>query len=78
MNNLQAAIYLLSLIERVQEFGFATHDRSETAVDFHEAGAAVGKKTGPVALASEHLFKCNARLRTTMRWSISSFRAILR
>ena len=46
----------MSLIERVQKFDCATPDLSETAVHFHEAEAAVGKKTGPVALAREHLF----------------------
>ena len=34
------------------------------------------EKTGPVALAREHLFTCNRSPRTTMRWRISSFRAI--
>ena len=32
----------------------------------------------PVSLASEHLYTCNVSLRTTMRWCISSFEAILR
>ena len=35
---------LLCLIERVQKFDCATPDLSETAVYFHEAEAAVGKK----------------------------------
>ena len=46
----------MSLIERVQKFDCATPDLSETAVHFHLAEAAVGKKAGPVALAREHLF----------------------
>ena len=41
---------------RVQKFECVTPDLSETAVLFHEAKAAVEKKTGPVALAREHLF----------------------
>ena len=47
----------MSLIERVQKFDSATPDLSETAVHFHEAEAAVEKKTGPVALVREHLFQ---------------------
>ena len=46
----------MRLLEQVQKFDCATPDLSETAVNFHLAEAAVGKKTGPVALANEHLF----------------------
>ena len=37
----------MSLIERVQKFDCVTPGLSETAVQFHEAEAAVGKKNRP-------------------------------
>ena len=78
---------LLSPIKRVQKFDCSTPDLSETAVHFHEAEAAVEKKQAPWLSWKSTCFSswkntclstCNVSPRTTMRWRISSFRAILR
>ena len=68
------------LIERAQKLVVPTltsRKRLSRPFPLHEAEAAMGGK-GPVALASENLYTNNSSPKTTMKWRISSFRAILR
>ena len=78
MLKVKVVFFLLRCPDRRLEEAASIRDPNlAKAVHFHEAEAAVEKKS-PVALASEHLLTCNLSPRTTMRWRFSSFRAILR